>query len=404
MSQSIVFTGGGSGGHVFPGLAVLEVLRSRWVGELHWIGSGKGMEREIVEEWGIPFHSIPAGKLRREFSLKNAIDLFKVFGGIIASYAILRKIGPAALFSKGGYVSVPPVIAARILRIPVLTHESDSDPGLATRINARFSETIFVAYPETKACFADEVQRRVVVSGNPVRSDVFRGNSEAGRRFVNAPGGRPLLLVLGGSQGARRINRMIGEALPSLREHFYVVHQTGSANDSPGSEQPGHYFPVPFLRKEYGDVLAAADLVVSRAGAGTLWEIAVAGKPSILIPLAGSGTRGDQVRNAGLFAGRGASIVLNDDVDGSVGSDGNRAPAGRITRELDVEADLPGNMSSGTGLLVQAVASLAGDPARLKSMAVAASSIGNRDAAERIVDGIVNLARRLSTDDRGARP
>ncbi len=401
MSQSIVFTGGGTGGHVFPGLAVLEQLRTRWNGDQHWIGSGKGMERQIVEEWGIPFHSIPAGKLRREFSLKNAIDLFKVLGGVIASHAILRKIRPAALFSKGGYVSVPPVIAARMLKIPVLTHESDSDPGLATRINARFSETIFVAYPETKACFAGEVQQRVVVSGNPVRSDVFRGNPDEGRRYVDAPGGRPILLVLGGSQGARRINRTVGGALSALCEHFYVVHQTGPANDSPVSGQAGRYFPTPFLRKEYGDVLAAADLVVSRAGAGTLWEIAVAGKPSILIPLSGGGTRGDQVRNAALFAGRGASLVLDDEAAGPAVADGGRMRSGGFASKLDLQSNANGNNSRESRVLADAVAALAGDPNRMNSMAAAASAIGNRDAAERIVDGILKLAERGPAETRG---
>jgi len=360
MSQSIVFTGGGTGGHVFPGLAVLQELRKSWTGDLCWIGSSRGMERQIMADWAIPYYGIPAGKLRREFSFKNFVDVFRVIGGIVAAYSILRKLKPVALFSKGGYVSVPPVIAAKMLRIPVLTHESDADPGLATRINARFSDVIFVPYEETVGYFDAATARRVVVSGNPVRVDVFSGSAAEGRRIAGAPAGRPILLVLGGSQGARRVNSMVSGALRELTRHYYVVHQTGPANESSEPEEPGTYHPVPFIRGEYGHVLVAADLVVSRAGAGTLWELAVAGKPSILIPLAGSGTRGDQVRNAELFAARGAAMVLGEKADAAE--------------------------------LATAVAAIGNDPEKLRRMGEAASAIGNRDAAALIAARILQVA------------
>ncbi|WP_455382804.1 undecaprenyldiphospho-muramoylpentapeptide beta-N-acetylglucosaminyltransferase [Salinispira pacifica] len=360
MSQSIVFTGGGTGGHVFPGLAVLEELRRSFAGEVHWIGSGNGMERKIVEEWGIPFHGIPSGKLRREFSFRNFTDLFRVIGGIFASYSVLRKLRPLALFSKGGYVSVPPVIAARLRGIPVVTHESDSDPGLATRINSRFADRICVPYPETAEHFPPPIRERVLVTGNPVRADVFRGRADAGHRIVDAPTGRPILLVLGGSQGARRVNRMVEEVLSQLCRDFYVVHQTGAGNSLNLQGPVAGYHPLPFIGKEYGHILAAADLIVSRAGAGTLWEIAVAAKPSILLPLSGSGTRGDQVRNAELFRARGAAVVL-----------GEKASA----------ADL-----------AKAAAELAADPERRQRMGEAAAGIGNRDAAVRIARLIAQVA------------
>ncbi len=369
MGRTIVFTGGGTGGHVFPGLAVMDELKKRWDGEIVWIGSARGMERDIVSRRDIRYLAIPAGKLRREFTLRNLVDVFRVAGGIFRSYVLLRNLRPAALFSKGGYVSVPPVIAARMLRIPVLTHESDMDPGLATRINARFAERIFVPYEETVSHFAGSIRDRVQVSGNPVRSEIFSGNGAEGRRIIGAPAGKRVLFVVGGSQGAAQINQLIARALPRLTDVFFVVHQTGAAVEESAPQRSSSYYPVRFIREEYGHILKAADLVVSRAGAGTLWEIAVSGKASVLIPLSGSGTRGDQVRNAQLFADRGAAVVMEEP-----------ATADRL-------ADI--------------VLRLGADDDQRSAMGAAAQAIGRGDAAEQIAHAVYLAAIRTERGREG---
>ena len=309
MSRVVVFTGGGTGGHVFPGIAVIEKLKALQPSlEVVWIGSNSPLERDIVGRFGIRYLTIPSGKLRRYLSFRNFLDLFKILGGIIKSFFLLLRLKPPLVFSKGGFVSVPPVVAAGLLGIPVFTHESDFDPGLATKINARFAERIYVAYEESRKFYPGAGDSTVQVSGNPVRKEIFTGSAEHGRELVGAARDkRLLLLVLGGSQGAQQVNELVEESLPALLEDYYVVHQTGKGGFSP-SEREGVYRTA-FFANEYPDVLAAADLVVGRAGAGTLWELAAAGKPSVLVPLS-SFSRGDQVRNAGQFAAKGAAIVL----------------------------------------------------------------------------------------------
>lgn len=312
MATRIVFAGGGSGGHVFPGIAIIERLISKRPGlEVSWIGSGAKMERQILKRFDIDYHAIPSGKLRRYFSFRNFLDFFKTLAGIAASLLLLRALRPALLFSKGGYVSVPPVLAARILHIPVFAHDSDVDPGLATRINSHFAERIFVAYEESRAFFPASRQSAIVVSGNPIRAEITRGNAERGRKFVGASNGKPMLLVLGGSLGARQVNELIRESSSSLRRYYHIAHQTG-AEDAVSPTGQDH-FVVDFFGSEYPDVLAAADLVVARAGGGTVWEIAAQGKPAILIPLDTSSSRGDQLKNARRLEKYGAAIVLEGD-------------------------------------------------------------------------------------------
>ncbi len=310
MSESIVFTGGGTGGHVFPALAVVEELKSLWQGRIIWIGSNKGIERQLLKATGIPFFGIPAGKLRRYFSLKNIIDIFRVIGGLAASLYILARERPLLLFSKGGYVSVPPVIAARLLGIRVITHESDAQPGLATRINSRFAEKILISFAESAGYFSGKIRKRVVRLGNPVRRDLFAGEKKYGLSLVGCPENKKVLLVLGGSQGSAQINYLIRTNLDRLTKACFVVHQAGRVDFREG-RQP-NYFTAPFFSYELKHLLAAADLVVCRAGANTLWELASLGKPAVLIPLPRSVSRGDQLLNAEIFARNGAAVVLND--------------------------------------------------------------------------------------------
>lgn len=322
---TVAFAGGGTGGHIYPGLAVADELRSRAAADgikirICWIGCSSGMDRTIVEKntdssgarSADAFYGIPAGKLRRYMSFRNFIDLFKIIAGFFASFAVLVRIKPAVLFSKGGFVSVPPCAAARLLRIPVYTHECDFTPGLATKLNSRNAKRILVSYKETEKYIRQAYRPKVVVTGNPVRPVFYSASAERGRRFLglsDAPA-KPVLLVLGGSSGARQINGLVEDNLDWLCRRFIVVHQTGIRNAADTPSPADGYKPYPFIYSEMPDVIAAADVVLSRAGANSIWECAVLGKPLVLVPLCGSGTRGDQEDNAAYFEEHGAAAVL----------------------------------------------------------------------------------------------
>ena len=309
--QTIAFTGGGSGGHIYPGLAVITELKKSFSGRLVWLGSKKDSDRRAVEEAGVEYLALPSGKLRRELSLENLVDVFRVLGGYFAAKKALRDLKPALLFSKGGYVSVPPCRAASDLGIPVFTHESDLSPGLATRLNAARAEKIFVAWEETREALPSSLRGRVEAVGNPMRSAIWEGKAERGRALLGLPQGMPLMLVMGGSQGARQVNELVRAALPSLEGKIFIVHQTGEGAEEKTESRPtGNYRAMPYIRDELSDIMAAADIVVTRAGAGVLQEASALGKALVLVPLAGSGTRGDQVDNARHFETRGAAKVL----------------------------------------------------------------------------------------------
>lgn len=314
-AKTIAFTGGGTGGHIYPGLAVIEALRNMgFAGRIFWIGSKKPLEREIVTKHGIEFYSIASGKLRRSFSFENFIDLFRIIAGYSAAHALLAKTKPDVLFSKGGYVSVPPCRAAARLGIPYVTHESDASPGLATRLNAGKAARILVSWPSTVKYFNSKT-KNVFACGNPVRPSLLASNPEKGRKLLGAPDSLPIVIFLGGSQGSRQINELVREALPLLEGKAFVVHQTGSVHFDPKAHAaiPGRYLAKPYFSEEMGDVLASAKVAVGRSGAGMVWECASLGIPMILIPLAGSGTRGDQVENAQLATEAQAARVLSGD-------------------------------------------------------------------------------------------
>ncbi len=310
---TVFFTGGGTGGHVYPGIAVYEsFLRLAAARALSiqgfWIGSKRGIERDIVESSGIRYIGISSGKLRRYFSVRNLIDIFKVFFGIVAAYVITKRFKPDVLFSKGGYVSVPPVIGAKFAKVPIVTHESDIDPGLATRINARFADKVILSYDETRGFFADSLMPKLITAGNPVRHEVLAGVATRGKEMFSLSSEKPVLLVLGGSLGAREVNTLLWRVLPKLLTEWTVVHQTGE--DESGPSDGNGYFRYKYISDGYADVLAVSNLVVCRAGATTLWELAALRKPSILIPLGADVSRGDQIRNAKLFNRLGASYIL----------------------------------------------------------------------------------------------
>lgn len=328
----ICFTGGGTAGHIYPGLAVADELKTLAASnnkelKIYWIGCSKGMDKNIVEKAlgpdGKPtadkFYGIPSGKLRRYLSLKNLTDLFRIAGGFFSAFHILRKVKPALLFSKGGFVSVPPCLAAHLLGIPVYTHECDFTLGLANRLNFKSADYMFVSYEETKNKLPSEDQKRVIVTGNPVRPVFYKTEAKRGLDFLGLgekENRKPLLLVLGGSSGARQVNQLVFDNIDFLCQNFIVVHQTGllNADDNRSAElakkYPEEYKPYNFIYEQMPDVLSAADLILSRAGANSIWEAAVLLKPMVLVPLCGSGTRGDQVDNAEFFKSRGAAEVL----------------------------------------------------------------------------------------------
>ncbi|MCL2181504.1 MAG: undecaprenyldiphospho-muramoylpentapeptide beta-N-acetylglucosaminyltransferase [Treponema sp.] len=353
---NVAFTGGGTGGHIYPGLAVAAQLKKLAGPDVRffWIGSSAGMDRALVEEAGLEFFGVPSGKLRRYFSLRTFIDFFKVAAGFFASRRILKKQKAMLLFSKGGFVSVPPCAAASSLKIPVFTHESDFSPGLATKLNARsVSKTggrIFTAYEGTTSFFSQKIRDKIVLCANPVRAAFRNADPAKGRAFLGVSNDTRILLVLGGSQGAAQVNELVRAALPELTKIFTVVHQTGTALswDVPPSEK---YKPLSYIKEEMPHVMAAAEMIMGRSGAG-IWEWAVLGKPMLLIPLRGSGTRGDQIENAEFFKEAGAAFVFDADV-----------------KAVDI---------------VEASVSLANNVEKREAMAAASAKIGERDGAEQI--------------------
>ena len=329
---TVAFVGGGTGGHIYPGLAVADSLRQKFFKagrdvKIIWLGSLSKMDKEIVLNsvdkdgrfCADKFYGVPSGKLRRYFSLQNFFDLFKIFFGFVCAFFILLKNRPAFLFSKGGFVSVPPCAAARLLGIKVYTHECDFTPGLATRINSKFASKVLLSYEETKDFFSNGTSPKFVVTGNPVRPAFYQADARLGLEFLGVTAAqkkaKPILLVMGGSLGAAQINELVWKNLSWLCERFIVVHQTGQKNAAllPSDlteEEKAAYHPYAFIYKEMPSVIACADIVLSRAGANSIWECASLKKPMVLVPLEGAGTRGDQVDNAEYFERRGAAIVL----------------------------------------------------------------------------------------------
>lgn len=327
----IAFTGGGTGGHIYPGLAVADELKkiakqNNTELKICWIGCSKGMDKKIVEKAKGSdgsttvdiFKGIPSGKLRRYFSMKNFSDMFRIIGGYFSARRTLKKLKPAVLFSKGGFVSVPPCLAAKHLGIPVFTHECDFTLGLANRLNFRSANTMFVSYEETRNKLSETDKNRVIVTGNPVRPVFYNTNPAKGLEFlgIDKAHEKPVLLVLGGSSGAKQVNELVFENLDFLCKNFIVVHQTGLLNsdentiESLKSNFGDSYKPFNFIYDEMPDVVSCADVILSRAGANSIWEAAVLYKPMVLIPLCGSGTRGDQVDNAKFFEEKDSAIVL----------------------------------------------------------------------------------------------
>ena len=307
MSKKIVMTGGGTAGHVTPNIALFPALRAEGY-EIHYIGSFDGIEKKLIEDFDVPYYGISTGKFRRYFDPKNFSDPFRVMKGFFEARKILKHIKPDVVFSKGGFVSVPVVRAAASLKIPCIIHESDMTPGLANKLCIPVSRKICCNFPETFDMLPPE---KAVLTGSPIREELSTGNKEAGLAFCGFNHEKPVIMVMGGSQGAAAVNQAIRDALPKLLEKYQVVHLCGKDKmDNLLLTVPG-YKQFEYIKEEMKDLLAMADLVISRSGANAISEILALRKPNILIPLPSG--RGDQLLNADSYEAQGFSIVINED-------------------------------------------------------------------------------------------
>lgn len=304
--KKIILTGGGTAGHVTPNLAIIPTLRAEgW--EIHYIGTENGIERRLIEAVdGVSYHVVNSGKLRRYFDLKNFTDPFRVIQGAFQATALVRKIKPNIVFSKGGFVSVPVVYGARMAGVPVLLHESDMSPGLANKISAPFAKALCCTFPEAAAAAG----RKGRVTGTPLRRELFSGDRATGIRLFGLNDSRPVLMVVGGSSGAQAINKAVRESLGPLTECFQVLHLCGKGNLDPEMEGTKRYHQYEYLDSEMSHAYACADVLISRAGSNTLCEILALHKPSLLIPYPMEASRGDQILNARSFEQRGLARVL----------------------------------------------------------------------------------------------
>ena len=308
--KKIVMTGGGTAGHVTPNIALLPALKEAGY-DITYIGSYNGMERELIEAQGIPYRGISSGKLRRYFDWKNFSDPFKVLKGYGQALSILKKEKPDVVFSKGGFVSVPVVLAAKRRGIPAIIHESDITPGLANRIAVKGAKKVCCNFPETMKYLPAD---KAVLTGSPIRRELFSGNAEAARTLCGfSSRQKPVLLIVGGSSGSKAINDAVRRVLPKLLETFYVIHLCGKGNLDNSLAGAAGYVQMEYANEELSDLLALASLVISRAGANSICELLALHKPNILIPLSAEASRGDQILNAKSFQKQGFSYVLQEE-------------------------------------------------------------------------------------------
>ena len=303
--KRIVLTGGGTAGHVTPHLALLPHLKEEGY-EIHYIGTEEGIEHQMMTLPGVEYHAVKSGKLRRYHDWKNFTDPFRVIAGAFQSARLMGRLKPDVCFSKGGFVSVPVVFGAWLHRVPTLCHESDLTPGLANRICAKFAKKIATTFPECAKALGD----KAICTGTPMRPELFSGSRERGLKLCGFSGERPVLLMMGGSIGAQRVNEALRAALPRLLETMDVVHLTGKGNlDESLNTLPG-YRQFEFLSGELPDALACADLILSRAGSNAICEFQALKKPMLLVPYPKGASRGDQILNAESFRQRGLCHVL----------------------------------------------------------------------------------------------
>lgn len=307
--KRIVLTGGGTAGHVTPNIALMPALKEAGY-DIHYIGSHQGIERSLIEELKIPYYGISSGKLRRYFDPKNFSDPFKVLKGYFEASKLIKQLKPDVVFSKGGFVSVPVVFAAKNRKIPVIIHESDITPGLANKLSISSASKVCANFPETVKYLPEG---KAVLTGTPIRQELFAGNKLLGLDFCGFTSDKPVLLVVGGSTGSAAVNEAIRHALPELRKKYQVVHLCGKDKTDVSLNGTKGYVQYEYIKKELSDLLAVADVVVSRAGANAICELLALRKPNLLIPLSAASSRGDQILNANSFKKQGFSYVIKEE-------------------------------------------------------------------------------------------
>ena len=307
--KRIILTGGGTAGHVTPNIALIPFLKELGY-DIQYIGSHNGIEKELIEPFGIPYHAISTGKLRRYLSVQNLTDPFRVLKGISEARKLIRDLKPDVIFSKGGFVSVPVVLAGKKNKVPVIIHESDMTPGLANKISIPSATKVCCNFPETLEHLPAD---KAVLTGSPIRQEILTGDKEAALKLCGFTADKPVILVIGGSLGAVAVNNAVREALPQLLESFQVVHLCGKGKVDTSLDGTVGYKQFEYLKDELRDVFAMTDIVISRAGANAICELLELHKPNILIPLSANASRGDQILNARSFERQGFSIVLEEE-------------------------------------------------------------------------------------------
>lgn len=307
--KKIILTGGGTAGHVTPNLALLPSLQERGY-EIHYIGSYNGIERKLIEQAGVSYDGISSGKLRRYFDIKNFSDPFRVIKGYAEALRLMKRYRPDVVFSKGGFVAVPVVLAARHYKIPTIIHESDMTPGLANKICIPSAAKVCCNFPETLKYLPEE---KAILTGSPIRRELLEGDRLTGLQYTGLSAAKPIILVIGGSLGAVAVNKAVRSLLPALLEDYQVIHICGKGNLDESLIGRTGYVQYEYVDAPLRHLFAAADLIISRAGANSICEILALRKPNILIPLSAAASRGDQILNARSFAKQGFSIVLEEE-------------------------------------------------------------------------------------------
>ena len=307
--KRIVLTGGGTAGHVTPNIALLPALRSAGY-EISYIGSMEGIEKKLIEAQGIPYYGIASGKLRRYFDVKNFTDPFRVLKGFGQASRLMKTLKPDVVFSKGGFVSVPVVMAARRRHIPVICHESDLTPGLANKLSMPSATKVCCNFPETVPYLP---AGKAVLTGCPIRQELKEGSRAAALAMTGFTEEKPIMLVMGGSLGAVAVNQAVRDALPELLQTFQIIHLCGKGKLDESLNGTKGYVQYEYIKEELCDLMAAADVMISRAGANAICEILALRKPNILIPLSAQASRGDQILNAASFEKAGYSIVIQEE-------------------------------------------------------------------------------------------
>ena len=307
--KKIVLTGGGTAGHVTPNIALIPKLRELGY-DISYIGSYDGIEKKLIADFDIPYYGISTGKFRRYFDLKNFTDPFRVIKGIGDAKKALKKINPDIVFSKGGFVSVPVVRAAKSLHIPVICHESDMTPGLANKLCIPAATKVCCNFPETVSEIKDG---KGILTGTPIRAELLGGSREKGLAFAGFSGNKPVIIVIGGSLGAVAVNNAVRAALPELLKTYDVIHLCGKGKLDESLKGTEGYRQYEYIKEELPDLFAAADVAISRAGANAICELLALKKPNLLIPLSAKASRGDQILNAHSFEKQGFSIVIEEE-------------------------------------------------------------------------------------------